>query len=1458
MRNRVHDLAITASLALVVACSERTASEPPASTTDRLTVSLTPASDSLLLGTTRLFTATVTNQSNQRRTAPVLWSTSNQTVLTVGRDGLVTAVGVGSAQVIAAITGHADTALVRVYGGPMSLQLIPEVLSLAVGDDFQITTAGGSGQAVQWSVSDTSIAHISALGVVTGLDVGDVEVRAQVGGAKGTGGVGVFAVPVASVTVTPASATVQAGGTLLLEAAARSATGKVLRKKVIAWTSSNPQVATVNQSGQVSALARGYVTITATADSISGSATVNVAPQAVASVRAAAPDSSLSVGQAVQASATALDASGAPIAGLPVGWQASNPAIATVTSKGLITGIAAGSTVISAIIGGQVGSVPVTVAGGTASSVTISPSNPSVTVGGTAQLLGDVRDQNGVKLPGLLVTWTSSNPAVATISSTGVLSGVAQGTATITAKSGLLQASTTASVAATAVGSISVSPTTASIAAGDSIRLVATTKTSEAGAVLAGRVVTWTSSAPQVATVDATGEVTGVSAGSATITATSEGKSASATVTVTAPATVVASVVVTLNASSLQTGQTTQAAAVVRDGQGNAIAGASVTWSSSNPAVATVNQTGLITAVGAGSVSIRAVSGGVLGAAGLTVAAPAPAPAASVTVTLSPTSVSAGQVSQASVVLRDASGNVLTGRTIGYSSSNPAVATVSAGGTVTGVASGTATITATSEGKSGSAALSVSGGSIVVSSVSVAAPTTTLATGDTTRASATALDQTGHTISGMTFTWRSSDTSIAVVGSLGKVTGKARGSATIMATTSGVTGSLGFVVMVNGVVTCSQVGVSVANASLAVGQTTQATATALDASGNPVSGSTITWSSSNTAVATVSASGLVTAVTSGSAAITASCGTASGSANLTVSGTATPVASITVALNPGNVTVGQTSVASAVLKDASGSVLTGRTVTWSVSAGGNAATVSSTGVVSTLVAGSATITAASGGVAGSAVLTISGATPIATPQLPRSVPSFPASLYTRPCTDRPTTAAALQQALNAGGSRTICLSAGLVLNGQWDIPARASGDTAWSVLRGDLPLTPGQRITGNEPLPRLIIADVRFPALWFHSRASRWLVQGLELTSDSTLTAGPMALVELGERISERTLADLPSNIHFAHLDLHGWPLQNLRRGWVLNAAGTTVRDSRCTEIHERNSDSQCTLAYNGPGPFLIENNLLEAASENIMWGGGDPAIAGLVPCDITVRGNTIRKQVAWKSVGTPTQAGSYLIKLLYESKNSCRALVEQNRFDGVWMDGQTGYAIGLKSVNQNGGCTWCRVTDQTFRNNTIVNVGAAFGIAGAPEKYPVDTVASRILFTGNWIDSLNVSPFNGDDRGILLLARARDVSFVRNTWAGGNWNRDAIIFDIGSGQTAVTNFRFDDNVMPIAQWGVGATGVGEGTKALTAAVTGTWTFNNNTFIGAMRNGYPATTQWAASLGAALGTGAGISQRPVP
>lgn len=167
-----------------------------------------------------------------------------------------------------------------------------------------------------------------------------------------------------------------------------------------------------------------------------------------------------------------------------------------------------------------------------------------------------------------------------------------------------------------AVASVSVALASASVTVGQSTSATATARDAQ-GNTIGGKTASWSSSDAGVATVSASGQVSGVAVGTADIVATIDGKTGQATVTVTPVP--VASVTVTLNAPSISVGQTTQAAAVTRDAQGNPLAGRTITWSSSNIAVATVSASGLVTGVTAGTANIVATSEGQSGQAALTV-----------------------------------------------------------------------------------------------------------------------------------------------------------------------------------------------------------------------------------------------------------------------------------------------------------------------------------------------------------------------------------------------------------------------------------------------------------------------------------------------------------------------------------------------------------------------------------------------------------------------------------------------------------------------------------------------------------------------------------------------------------------------------------------------------------------------------------------------------------------------
>lgn len=253
---------------------------------------------------------------------------------------------------------------------------------------------------------------------------------------------------------------------------------------------------------------------------------------------------------------------------------------------------------------------------GDVSAVTVSPSADTITVGANAALVATVMGPAGTPITGQAVFWSSENPAVATVSSSGQVTGVGQGAVRIAASAGGKSGIAAVTVLPAPVATVTVSPKVDTVTAGSQTRLVATPRDAQ-GNLLIGRAITWSTNQPGVATVDSLGIVTGVARGTATILATSEGKTGSATVVVLPPP--AASVSVTPATANLGRSGTVQLSAVARDSSGAAIDGAPIAWSSGNDGVATVSTTGLVTAVAPGVVQIFATSGKARGSAQISV-----------------------------------------------------------------------------------------------------------------------------------------------------------------------------------------------------------------------------------------------------------------------------------------------------------------------------------------------------------------------------------------------------------------------------------------------------------------------------------------------------------------------------------------------------------------------------------------------------------------------------------------------------------------------------------------------------------------------------------------------------------------------------------------------------------------------------------------------------------------------
>jgi uncharacterized protein YjdB len=343
--------------------------------------------------------------------------------------------------------------------------------------------------------------------------------------------------------------------------------------------------------------------------------------------------------------------------------------------------------------------------------------------------------------------------------------------------------------------------------------------------------------------------------------------------------TAVASISLTIPSPTLLAGQSQHAAAMPRDANGAALTGRAVTWQSSNPLVASVDGTGMISAVAPGTDVITASSEGVSAQGALTVMAVPPVPVASVTVSPASSSIQVGATAQLTAVTRDASNNVLSGRAVVWTSASTSIATVNSTGLVTAVGGGTTNITASSEGVTGQSTVTVTVPVVPVASVTISPATANVRVGGSVQLSAVTRDANNAVLTGRAINWTSANPAVASVSSSGLVSGVGAGSTSVSATSEGIVGTAAITVTI---VPVASVSVSPAAPSIQVGGQVQLSAVTRDSAGNVLTGRTVTWSSSNATFATVSTSGLVMGVAAGNTTITATSGSASGTSNVTV------------------------------------------------------------------------------------------------------------------------------------------------------------------------------------------------------------------------------------------------------------------------------------------------------------------------------------------------------------------------------------------------------------------------------------------------------------------------------------------------------------------------------------------------------------------------------------------------
>ncbi len=287
---------------------------------------------------------------------------------------------------------------------PATIQVGQSATASAAGLD-QNGVAIGVG-AVTWSSGTPLVASVSPGGVVSALTPGQAQIIATSGSKSGQQAVTVIPVPVATVTVTPPSATVVVGGTQQLTASTLNALGGALTGRVVTWSSSDSTKVSVSGAGLATGIAAGSATVTATSEGKSGSSAITVQSPPVATVTVTPGTATIGAGATQQLTATLRDAGGNVLSGKVVAWASSDPTRGTVTQTGLVTAVAVGSTTITATSEGKSGT----------SLITVTVAAQTCSAGTALQLnLGEIRTLTAAQVASLCLSGTASGSEYALI-----------------------------------------------------------------------------------------------------------------------------------------------------------------------------------------------------------------------------------------------------------------------------------------------------------------------------------------------------------------------------------------------------------------------------------------------------------------------------------------------------------------------------------------------------------------------------------------------------------------------------------------------------------------------------------------------------------------------------------------------------------------------------------------------------------------------------------------------------------------------------------------------------------------------------------------------------------------------------------------------------------------------------------------------------------------------------------
>jgi hypothetical protein len=355
----------------------------------------------------------------------------------------------------------------------------------------------------------------------------------------------------------------------------------------------------------------------------------------------------------------------------------------------------------------------------------------------------------------------------------------------------------------------------------------------------------------------------------------------------------------------------------------------------------------------------------------------------------------------------------------------------------------------------------------------------------------------------------------------------------------------------------------------------------------------------------------------------------------------------------------------------------------------------------------------------------------------------------------------LQEALRrARPGDTLVLEAGATFAGPITLPKKEGDD--WITIRSSalakLPREGRRILPAHAVAMPKIVSPGEAPALRTEPGAHHFRFVGVEFRTAGEETA-VTTLISLGAWEEQTALDQVPHHLVFDRCYIHAYPDQQLRRGIALNSADTRITGCHIAgfKVRRVGDDAQAIGGWNGPGPYQIINNYLEAGDENIMFGGADPTIPGLVPSDIEIRRNHLFKPLSWRD-GDPSYAGTrWAIKNLLELKNARRVVIDGNVLENSWVQAdQSAFGVLFTVRNQDGAAPWCVIEDVRFTNNIVRHTGSGVQILGRDDTHPSEQ-AKRIVIENNLFEDIDGQKWGGD-KGFVRISEAQDVRIAHNT----------------------------------------------------------------------------------------------------